>query len=195
MYIDPGIERVLLAGLRREGWNDGKAQARAQAADRGGLTRGGMTAVSWGEFKHLGRPATAGELNAITEPEALEFYYQRHVLTPRFDQVLDQRLRALLIDWSFTSGVHPIKALQHSLATRGLYHGEIDGGIGPKTIAALLSDRDPRQLFRDVYNERIRFYLDLAFAGAEVAAFLKAHPESQLHNARGWAFRCLEFTP
>lgn len=195
-HIDPRIAEVLRCGLEREGWDRGRAKARALDSDRGGLTRGGITAVSWGEFRHLGRPATAGELDAITETEALEFYYQRHVVLPRFDQVLDQKLRALLVDWSFTSWFDdPVKAVQSSLRARGLYADAVDGAMGPKTIAALQADRDPRQLFRDVYNARIRFYLDLAFAGAEVTAFLKAHPASQLHNARGWAFRCLDFTP
>jgi lysozyme family protein len=191
--IDPRIADVLREGLRREGW---PKPARAAASDRGGLTRGGITAVNWGEWRHLGRPATAAELDAITEPDALEFYYQRYVLLPHFDQVLDPQLRALLIDWAFTSwSDDPVKALQTSLQLRYLYIGAIDGVLGPKTIAALQVDREPRRLFRDVYNARIRFYLDLAFAGPEVTAFLKAHPTSQLHNGRGWVFRCLEFTP
>lgn len=192
MYIDPGIERVLRDGLRREGW---PAPARAQAADRGGLTRGGITAENWGAFRHLGRPASAAELDAITEPGALEFYYQRYVVLPHFDQVLDQRLRALLIDWAFTSWYDdPTKAVQRSLGRRGLYVGAIDGEIGPRTIAALLSERDPKQLYRDVFNARIDFYLHLSF-DEQVESFLTMHPTSQLHNCIGWIRRCLDFTP
>lgn len=193
MYIDTQIERILLDGLRREGW---PALARAVASDRGGLTRGGITAENWGDFKHLDRPATADELDAITETEALEFYYQRYVLLPHFDQVLDQRLRALLVDWAFTSWYDdPTKALQYSLASQGLYHGAIDGATGPKTLAALQSVRDPRRLFRDVFNARMVFYRNLALHAPDVQQFLKDHPASQLHNLAGWENRNLEFTP
>jgi lysozyme family protein len=192
VYIDEIIARVLRDGLRREGW---PAPARSVASDRGGLTRGGITAESWGDYKQLGRPATAAELDAITEDQALEFYYARYVALPKFEIVLDQRLRALLIDWSFTSwSDDPIEALQHSLARRGLYTGAIDGSIGPKTTAALLSDREPRVTFRDVFNARIAFYLDQAF-DKSARQFLHDTPTTQLHNAKGWVNRCLEFTP
>lgn len=190
-YLDPNIDRALRNGLTNEGW---PRPARALSSDRGGLTRGGITADDWGAWRHLGRPATADELNAITTDDALAFYVQRFVLTPRLDQVTDQRLRALLIDWGFTSGVRPIESMQRSLSARGLYAGAIDGEIGPGTIAALLSERDPRQLYRDVFNDRVRFYLAVAF-DEQVDAFLTDHPTTQLHNCRGWINRALEFTP
>ena len=192
MHIDARIADVLREGLRREGW---PKPARALVSDRGGLTRGGITAANWGDFRQLGRPATAAELDAITEPEALEFYFQRYVLLPRFDQVLDQRLRALLIDWAFTSwSDDPTKALQAALRVRGLYAGAVDGVLGPKTIAALQSDRDPRQLFRDVLAARVRFYIDIALDG-HARALMRSQPTCQLANLKGWVNRCLEFIP
>jgi hypothetical protein len=33
----------------------------------------------------------------------------------------------------------------------------------------------------------------LALSDAAVVAFMKAHPDSQLHNLRGWLRRCDEF--
>jgi lysozyme family protein len=193
MYIDPNILRVLCDGLRREGW---PAPARALPSDRGGLTRGGITAVNWGAFRRLGRSATKVELDSITETEALEFYYQRYVALPRFDQVLDQRLRALLVDWAFTSWYDdPTESLQRALASRGLYAGPVDGTIGPLTIAALQRDREPRRLYRDVFNDRVRFYVALALAEKETIAFIDARPSCQLRNLSGWLNRALEFTP
>jgi lysozyme family protein len=190
--MDEIVKRVLRDGLRREGW---PAPAEDKPSDRGGLTRGGITAKSWGDCRQLGRLATADELNAITEDDALAFYYARYVVLPKFETILDQRLRALMIDWSFTSWHDdPVAALQHSLARRGLYTGAIDGEIGPRTTAAILSDREPRVTFKDVYNARITFYLDLAF-DKQAREFLHAHPTTQLHNAQGWVNRCLEFTP
>jgi lysozyme family protein len=191
MYLDPNILRVLRDSLRREGWPD---QAKAHPADKGGLTRGGITAGGWGRYKQLGRPATADELNAITDDQALEYYHDEFVKGPRLDLILDQRLRALMVDWMFTSWDDPIREMQKSLKRRGYYTGAIDGTIGSKTKAALAEDRDPRQLFRDVYNARVRYYVDCAF-DTGVKAYLKENPDSQLLNLRGWLNRALEFTP
>lgn len=191
MYLDPNIDAVLRQGLTNEGW---PAPARSLPSDRGGLTRGGITSADWGDYKKLGRPATAEELNAIGIDDALEFYYQRFVLAPHLDQITDQKLRALMIDWGFTSGAAPIEAMQKSLAARGMYLGDIDGVIGPQTVAALFSERDPRRLFRDVFNERIAFYVSVAF-DHDVHAFLNTHPSTQLANLGGWVRRALEFTP
>jgi lysozyme family protein len=192
MYLDPRIADVLKEGLRREGW---PAPARSLVSDRGGLTRGGITAASWGEWLSLGRPATAEELDAITEAQALEFYYARYVALPGLDRVNDQQLRALLIDWAFTSSPDdPIKALQQALRSRDLYDGAIDGILGTQTKTALFKDRDPRATYRRVLAARVQFYLDLAI-DAQAKAFLGAHPSTQLHNLRGWTNRCLEFLP
>lgn len=190
MYIDPMIENVLKDGLRREGW-PGRAQDKP--SDRGGLTRGGITSKNWGSYKGWGRPATAAELDAITESDALEFYYERYVKLPGLELVTDQRLRALLIDWAFTSWFDdPIKALQATLKQRGLYDGAVDGKLGPKTKTALFVDRDPRETYRSVLAARIQFYMDIAF-DRETRAFLDSHPSTQLHNCKGWVNRCLDF--
>lgn len=190
--MTPTTHALLIEGLRREGW---PKPARKHPADKGGWTRGGITAKNWGAYRRLGRPATPSELNAITELDALDFYYERYVRLPGLESVPDDSLRALLVDWTFTSwSDDPIKALQQSLAARLLYDGPIDGVLGPKTKAALLMDRAPRQTYREVLAARIRFYLGLAFDD-QVDAFLESHPTSQLQNARGWVNRCLEFLP
>lgn len=193
-HIDPNIERVLRDAMAREGWRNGQAALIDQASDKGGLTRGGITAKTWGAYKKLGRSATATELLAITEDEALQFYFTEFVLAPKLDLVLDQQLRALMVDWAFTSWLQPVKALQASLKRRGLYTDQIDGKIGARTKAALFADREPRTTFRDVFNARIVFYVSLGF-DAQVREFLRTHPTSQLHNVRGWVNRCLDFTP
>lgn len=192
MYVDPNIDTVLRDVLRREGW---PAPAKAEVGDNGGLTRGGITAFSWGTFKGLRRIATRGELDAITEDEAIAFYYARYVERPAFDQLTNQQLRALVVDWAVTSGPDdPVKAIQRSLRDRGLYAGAIDGVLGPKTKAATFADRDPRQLYRDVFAARIRHYLAVGF-DVHVSRFLDDHPTSQLRWVRGWISRTLEFIP
>ena len=183
------MTQILLDGMRREGW---PALAAKHSADKGGWTRGGITARNWGDWRLLGRDATPEELNAITAPQALDFYFQRYVVLPKFDLVTDKRLQALLVDWAFTSwSDDPIKALQTSLARQGMLPGAIDGRLGPKTFIAL-SRANVKQTFNNVLAARIAFYLWLAF-DAQTRQFLRDHPTTQLHNARGWVNRCLEF--
>jgi lysozyme family protein len=203
MFIDPNIDRVLREAMRREGWRDGDARLIDHPADSGGLTRGGVTARSWGEYRNFGRPATGDELLTMTYDEAREFYWRRYVVLPGFDQVPDQKLRALLVDWAFTSWFDdPTKAVQTALKARGLYTGAIDGILGPKTRAAVFADRDPRQTFRAVFNARIDFYVMLALTDGLLWALLKrADPSGrdaatlQIANLRGWLRRVCEFTP
>lgn len=189
IHIDPNIEKVLRDGMEREGW---PRPAQHHPADKGGLTRGGITAGAWGRHKKLGRPAMKEELDAITDPEALEFWFLEFVVAPGLDQVTDQRLRALLVDWYFTSWNDPMRALQRSLQKRGLYDGPIDGVLGPKTKAGLFADRDPRRTYRDVLAARFQHYIRCAFDD-EVKDFLLEHPQTQLIFLRGWLNRCLQF--
>lgn len=178
--------------LRRElpaGVTWAESVALIKASDRGGATRGGITADSWGEHAHLGRPATEAELNAISETEALAFYRERHVAP--FAMVADP-LRALLVDFGVTS-THAAVWRTVQTALKGLGHdvGAIDGIPGSKTLKALI-DAEPRDLYIAVLDQRRRYYSMLAY-DAEARVFLGSHPKSQLHNERGWANRVAEF--
>ena len=64
------IEQILDDILRREG---GYVN---HPADRGGPTNFGITAQTLGSWRKLGRPATAAEVQALTEPEARAIYRQ-----------------------------------------------------------------------------------------------------------------------
>ena len=194
-YIDPLIQAPLRAAMVNEDprWFTTGPRLVDHPADRGGLTYGGITAKSWGAYRGLGRPATATELQAITAEQAMAFYYREYVLAPKFDWLPDQRLRALCIDWSFTSWHDdPWRAVQSSLKASGHYAGALDGIPGPATRAALLR-ADQRALYRDVFNARIRFYLGLALGERKMRRVLEADPSLQAHNLRGWINRVLEY--
>jgi hypothetical protein len=99
-----------------------------------------------------------------------------------------------LIDYGVTSPhVYVFKALQQALRKQQLYAGPIDGIPGPQTRAGLADARlDHRRLYLDVLEYRARHYLAISF-DADVRAFLKAHPQTQLHNCAGWLARCWAF--
>lgn len=197
MHIDPNILKPLKAAMANEDprwFTTGKPRIVNHPADKGGLTVGGITAVNWGDWKGLGRAANREELAEITVEQALEFYYARYVVLPCFDQIPDQKLRGLCVDWSFTSwSDDPWRAVQKALKRRGLYTGRIDGVFGRNTRAGLLAVRDWPALYREVWVERDKFYLALAMNDPAVVAFLSTHPKSQLHNLAGWLNRNREY--
>ena len=194
MDVDPIVVKMLRDCLMREGW---PASARSLPSDRGGLTRGGITARSWGRYMKLGRDATEMELNAIDEPSALNFYFDEYVRKPRFGEIADARLRELLVDWAFTSwSDDPTKALQRALVKQGKNIGSVDGVIGDLTLAAVNSTTtSATTLYRDVFTDRVRFYVALAIGEPAVVALMKRDPYSQLHNLTGWVNRALQFAP
>jgi lysozyme family protein len=191
MTDDQIIDDILGRELapREPSWAASRATQRA--ADRGGWTRGGITAVRWGQYKGWERPATREELDAIAEPEARAFY--RKLYVEPFKRYPDP-LRLLLIDFGVTSRhVAVFSALQRALRDQGLYLGLIDGIPGIKTQMALADVRcDPRRLYLDTVKYRCDYYVSLAF-DAKVHAFLEANPDSQLHNCRGWLARAWQF--
>lgn len=184
------IDRELHHSERGKPW--AFSRARLHAADKGGWTRGGITAASWGRYKKFGRSATPEELNAIGEADARQFYRERYVGPFAF---LADPLKALMVDWAVTSGHDdPAKALQATLKRRGIYDGIIDGVVGPKTRRALIEDPSPRTTYTDVYNARVRFYVNLAMRDPAVLDLLADNPRCQLWNLRGWVNRALEFS-
>lgn len=177
--------------LRREGW---PAPARAHRADPGGLTRGGITATNWTHHARLDHPATAGELDAINEHDALNFYAEAYVRRLGLE-VVHEPLFSLLLDWAVTSWNNPVRTLQRELARRGLYAGRLDGVMGPQSREALRLDDNPQETYRAVFRARVQFYTNLAIRQSVVLRFLRAHPDALLHNLQGWTARALEFAP
>jgi lysozyme family protein len=178
---DEIIDRILIA----EGW----PQMSNRAADRGGWTKGGITAKSWGEYAGLGRPATVQELTKVNMSQARSFYFDRHIAPY---QEVPEPLGTLLADWSVTSWHDdPVRALQIALAKRRYYGGKVDGVFGPVTRRAVKAS-DKHRLYNEVAGARVRQYVNVALDDPEVVKFMKRHPDSQLHNLRGWTNRAVE---
>lgn len=189
------VTQIIDGVLAREGW----PQLTNRAADKGGWTKGGITTTSWGQYAHLGRPATPAELNAITESQARGFYFDRHVMPYQDVPDVPDPLRTLLADWSVTSWHDdPTKAVQVQLAKLGLYKGAIDGGFGPLTKAALqtffgVPSNDARAFYLEIVKARIRQLVNEALDDGAVQQFLQDHKNTDLSNLRGWVNRGLEF--
>ena len=138
------IDTILDEIIRREG---GYVH---HPADRGGPTNFGITAQTLGGWRKLGRPATAAEVQALTEMEARDIYRQQYITGPGFEAITHPALLHLLVDAGVHSG--PKRAVQWLQAVLGV---TADGVIGPKTRAALAA-ADQGVLYGKVLGQRLR---------------------------------------
>lgn len=143
-------------------------------ADRGGPTNYGITAATLGEWRRLGRPATAEEVKAMPVSEARAIYTWRYIAP--FASIPFDELRAQLIDYGVNSGVTAAtRALQRVL------HVPVDGIIGPRTLAALMA-QDWRFVNDALVAMRVRHFVLIA-----------QHDPSQRDFFFGWIARAVGF--
>lgn len=162
-------EDIISDIIRREG-----ARFTNDPVDRGGPTKYGITLVALSDYR--GHPCTPADVACLSEGEAREIYRTQYVKRPKFDQIANANLRALVVDWGVTS--HPrtsAKALQRAVGVTA------DGSIGPITLAAVNS-ADPRALFGAVLSAREAFYRSIVDRDPTQSRFLN-----------GWLNRCAEF--
>lgn len=143
-------------------------------ADKGGPTNFGVTARTLGEYRHLGRDATAQEVKNLTRPEAFGILYQKYLEAPGLNRVVDPILRELLVDmWVNHGGKNATLVVQKAMKLPG------DGVFGQNTLNAV--NTNPLA-FKIILAERIRFY----------SRIIKRDP-SQIVFAEGWFDRAADF--
>lgn len=109
--------------------------------DRGGATNMGVTI---GTFRSVyGKNKTVEDLKAITEEQWMHIFKVYFWDKWRADEIKDQSLANILVDWVWASGPATIKRVQRILSV------SVDGVVGPKTIAAVNS-KDPQTLFASI---------------------------------------------
>lgn len=123
--------------------------------DLGRATNMGVTIATW---KQVGYDKTGDgiidvkDLRLITKDDVIN-----RVLKPHYwdrwkaDNINDQSIANILVDWVWGSGVHGIKIPQELLGVKA------DGIVGPKTLAALNDYPDQRELFDRIKAARVEF--------------------------------------
>lgn len=91
------------------------------------------------------------DLHLLDKEDVIErvlrpYYWNRW----RADEILNQSVANILVDWVWASGTHGIKRPQRILGVTP------DGIVGPKTLAAVNS-MDPMELHFRIKNDRIKF--------------------------------------
>jgi len=165
--VDALIDRLL---VREGGYVN-------HAADRGGPTNFGITQATLSAWR--GRPVSPEEVRAMDQSTARAIYRDRYLTRPGFDGIQDPELQEFVFDYAVNSGPGAAaKGLQTALQGMNLYKGEIDGGFGPQSQAALRACNNIPELYYRTKCERYELFL--RFIG---------HDPAQAVFATGWANR------
>ena len=117
-------------------------------ADLGKQTNKGVTLSTYRSV--FGKNKTVSDLKKITY-EQWEFIFKKFYWDKwKADDIKDQNVANILVDWLWCSGSYGIKIPQRVLGV------SVDGIVGSKTIAAI-NARDGRELFDTIKHERKDF--------------------------------------
>ena len=166
----PTAEAIATQIVAREGgWVD-------DPADPGGATNHGVTI---GTLRRLGMDldrdgaVTRADLRRLTPEGASEVFLRHYFRAPRIDR-LPECLQASVFDMQVNAGTQAIRILQRVLTEMG-FPCEVDGVIGPRTIAAAqaAAKAAPGQL-ADAYGiARRNYYYALADARPALRKFAR----------------------
>jgi lysozyme family protein len=136
-------------------------------------TMKGVTLATYRKF--FGSNKTCKDLKEITQAEWDLIFKEGYWDKWRADEINNQSIADLLVDWTWASGRYGIILPQRVLGVKD------DGVVGPKTIAAINNYPDQKELFWKLWIRRKRHFEDIAKNSKE--KFLK-----------GWLHRLEDFT-
>ena len=143
--------------------------------DKGGATNMGVTIGTWrsvGYDKDGDGDIDVDDLHLLDKEDVIERVLRPHYWNRwRADEILNQSVANILVDWVWASGTHGIKRPQRILGVTA------DGIVGPKTLAAVNS-MDPMELHFRIKNDRIKFIDEIC-----------QRDPSQEHFRKGWMNR------
>lgn len=148
------------------------------AADRGGPTNYGITQATLSTW--LGRPASLADVQGLDAATAKAIYSKNYYTGPHINQLPDL-IQPVMLDAAVNSGPgQAIKWLQQVLNANGYGPLTVDGGIGPKTVAAAQAATVMGTALNKALVEIRRTFLQS----------LAQNDPSQQQFERGWMNRC-----
>lgn len=120
-------------------------------------TMKGVTLATYRRF--FGKEKTCKDLKEITQAEWDYIFKKGFWDRWKADDIENQSIAELLVDWCWTSGVWGIKFPQRVLGVND------DGIVGPKTLAAINDYEDQEELFNKLWNKRKKHFQDIAKGG------------------------------
>ena len=119
--------------------------------DYGGATKGGVTLTTFREV--FGKDRTVEDLKNMTEGQWQIVMKDRFWNRCRADQIHNQSVAEIFVDWCVHAGLTKIKFVQEMVGTTP------DGIVGPRTIAAI-NAADQEALHRSIKLTRAHRFLD-----------------------------------
>lgn len=161
-------------------WEGGYAE---HPKDPGGPTNRGVTLATWkvyGYDKDGDGDIDKQDVKLISEYDAVYV-----VMKPKFwdrwkaDQILDQSIANIVVDWIWMSGFNKIKIVQSLLGLKP------DGIVGPKTLAAL-NNGNHKSVFDKIWQRRMQFYYNLVAQDPSKRVFLNGWLNRLYSIGYGW---------
>lgn len=141
--------------------------------DLGGATNKGITIGTFTEYrrkKGLKAP-TVNDLKNISDAEWYDVFKSLYWDRWRADEIKNQSVANIVVDWVWASGVPGIKRPQKLLGVTA------DGLVGAKTITAI-NAAEPKELFDALKEDRAKF----------IDEKCKARPKNEKYR-KGWMNR------
>lgn len=141
--------------------------------DLGGATNKGITIGAFTEYKkRKGQKApTVTDLKNISGAEWHDVFKSLYWDRWKADEIKNQSVANILVDWVWASGSHGIKRPQRLLGVKA------DGIVGKQTIAAV-NAMDAATLFKMIKDDRAKFIDEIC----------KARPKNEKYR-KGWMNR------
>jgi lysozyme family protein len=151
--------------------------------DRGGATNMGVTIGAWklvGYDKNGDGIITDADMKLLSKDD-FKFVLRKYWNKWQADKIKNQSIANILVDWYWGSGKWGIVIPQRILGLKGK---QVDGIVGPKTIAKLNEEieKDAESLFDKIFAARVKFLDDI----------VKNNP-SQKRFIKGWKNRLNDF--
>lgn len=154
---------------------EGGAKYTNKKSDKGGATKYGITIATWrtvGYDKNGDGKIDEKDVKLITEDDFKKVLKCNFWDKWKADQIKNQKVAEILVDWLWNSGKWGIIKPQQLLGVKA------DGIVGVKTLAAVNNYPNQRKLFESLKNAR-KAYIDKV---------IKNDP-SQIVNKKGWLNR------
>lgn len=137
--------------------------------DKGGATNMGITIATWrkqGYDKNGDGDIDVDDLMFITEDDVYRIFKLDYWNRWQAARIRNQNIANILVDWLWSSGTYGIKIPQRLLGV------EMDGVVGPETLAALNS-QEPEAFFTRLKQERADYLNRICITTPTNKTFLK----------------------